>query len=436
MIYLFLDTNILMHYKDFEQINWSEIFNEDVSIILTPIVIREIDSIKDSGANAKKKKKAKALSSKIADYLLNDKKGKYIIDTCDDATEEQFESKRFNTHTNDDWLLLSAARFKNEKSENIVIVAADNYVLVKAKQLGLLYYKLPDEYLLREEPSEEEKEITILKKELERYNNRQSEPQITFEDNTNRILITRPLILDVEKIIEEEIRKEKLEYPYYPTNDAESLPPGNGPIEIDLSWVNNLSLISSIYQPSKERIDNYNSDLDEYFKEYAEYIRLVKEYEVLSSYLYKLNIKISNDGTSPTGKLNVFLEFPSNIVLYNKNNIKKEYLNPPIKPSKNVNTSSLSRSNTKLIESMGHVQIGIRGAEDTRQRNPYWDLSKRANSSYEFNYDDLNHKIEFPIDLNDLRFDLRNTSNFKIQYTIIDASLIDPIEGELHVIIN
>lgn len=421
-----------MHYKDIEQINWPEIFNEDISIILAPIVIREIDSIKDGDINAKKKKKAKALSSKIADYLLNDKKGKYIIDTCDDATEEQFENKRFNTHINDDWLLLSAIRFKDEKSNNIVIIAADNNVLVKTKQLGIPYHKLSDEYLLREEPSEEEKEITILKKELERYKNRQSKPQITFEDNTNKIFITRPPILDIEKIIEEEIRKEKLEYPYYPTNDTESLPPGNGPVEIDLSWVKDLSVISSIYQPSKERIDNYNSDLDEYLKEYAEYIRLIKEYEVLSSYLYKLNIKISNDGTRPTGKLNIFLEFPSNVILYNKQNVKIHRLNPPIKPQKELN--EFLYTNRKLAKSIKDINIGFR--EYTHQGNPYWDLSKGANLSYKFNYDDLNHKIEFPIDLNDLRFDLRKTSNFKIQYTIIDASLIDPREGELHVIIK
>lgn len=435
MIYLFLDTNILMHYKDFEQINWSEIFNEEISIILSPTVIEEIDDIKDRDSNAKKKKKAKSLSAKIADYLLYDKHGKYPVKTCYNATREQFEDKQFNIDKKDDWFILSAIRFMQEQSENIIIVAADNTVLYKSKMQGIPYHILSEEYLQFEEPSEEEKEITILKKELERYKNRQSKPQITFENNTNKIFLTKPPILDIEKIIEDEIRKEKLEYPYYPTNDGESLPPGNGPVEIDLSWVKDLSVISSIYQPSNEQIDNYNSDLDEYFKEYAEYIRLIKEYEVLSSYLYKLKTKISNDGTSPTGKLNVFLKFPSNVILYNKQNIKTYRLNPPIKPQKELNQSLFSsRDSAKLKESLKQITSGLR--EYTHQGNPYWDLSKKANSSYKFSYDDLNHKIELPIDLNDLRFDLRNTSNFKIQYTIIDASLIDPIEGELHVIIK
>lgn len=39
----------------------------------------------------------------------------------------------------------------------MILVAADNGILVKAKQVGLNYYQMPDKYKLKEELSDEEK---------------------------------------------------------------------------------------------------------------------------------------------------------------------------------------------------------------------------------------------------------------------------------------
>jgi hypothetical protein len=45
MKYLVIDTNIYIHYADYEQMRWEDIFNDDVSIIIPPKVQREIDKI-------------------------------------------------------------------------------------------------------------------------------------------------------------------------------------------------------------------------------------------------------------------------------------------------------------------------------------------------------------------------------------------------------
>ena len=48
MKYLFLDTNVYLHYIDFEQIDWKKLIDSDFTIVVPPIVIREIDKHKDN----------------------------------------------------------------------------------------------------------------------------------------------------------------------------------------------------------------------------------------------------------------------------------------------------------------------------------------------------------------------------------------------------
>ena len=55
MKHLILDTNIYIHYLDFEQIKWEDIFGEDICIVIPPKVQREIDKIKDQSGSFKKK---------------------------------------------------------------------------------------------------------------------------------------------------------------------------------------------------------------------------------------------------------------------------------------------------------------------------------------------------------------------------------------------
>lgn len=157
MKYLILDTNIYIHFIDFEQIDWMRIFNDNICIVIPPKVQREIDKLKDQSTSPKKRKKAKQASAKIADYLLNDKSGKYQVKTCKDPRASEFDEDIFNKDVADNWILLSAIRLKNEENIEVILVAADNGILVKAKQVGLNYYQMPDKYKLKEELSDEEK---------------------------------------------------------------------------------------------------------------------------------------------------------------------------------------------------------------------------------------------------------------------------------------
>lgn len=57
----------------------------------------------------------------------------------------------------------------------------DNNLLIKAKEQGIQFYKLDDEYKLSKELSKEEKTIRELQKELNLYKNRKPNPVVHFK---------------------------------------------------------------------------------------------------------------------------------------------------------------------------------------------------------------------------------------------------------------
>ena len=70
MKYLFLDTNIYLHYIDVEQINWDKIVGDtSITIVVPRITIREIDQHKDQ-SRRKIQKRAKVISAKFAQGFL------------------------------------------------------------------------------------------------------------------------------------------------------------------------------------------------------------------------------------------------------------------------------------------------------------------------------------------------------------------------------
>ena len=155
--------------------------------------------------------------------------------------------------------------------------------------------------------------------------------------------------------------------------------------------------------------------------------------------MFRLEFVIANRGTNPTGEIHLFLHFPPNIRLYNRQNIKRKHLNEPIIPSPiSFGYSMLiNRSMQKEMASMAQIKFDpINGAYDTRPTFPYWDLSLNAKYDYHIQKDSLPHNMEMPILVDELYVDLIEISSFKIEYSILDSGLIDPIKGSLGVIIE
>ena len=414
MKYLFLDTNIYLHYIDVEQINWNKIVEDaDITIVVPRITLREIDQHKDQ-SRGKIQKRAKAISAKFAQIFLDGKAFKYTFALCDEPAASSFDGGKFNIHINDDWFILSALH-SNYDVADIVVISSDTNLLLKAKENGLDFRKMSDEYRLKEELSDEEKEIKALKIELEKYKNRQPKPSVIFEkEESDKQILKRPNKRDLEDELSIYMENLKKEYPYWERGKV-----------CTSSNLFGLNLLVT-----QEQIDKYNAELNDYFEEEEEFQRFLLQKDILDERFRELSFGISNDGNAQTGDMNVFIEFPEHINLYNRDSKISIDNIAPVKPT----SYGLDR---KFLRSM-EVENYLRPFGNGIPQIYCWDtehpIKKRE---FKFKYSNLNHGMIRYLDIKDsIYIDIGSCDSFNIRWGIIDSKLIEPIEGILHVIIE
>lgn len=251
MKYLFLDTNIFLHFVDFEQIPWADLIGDsEITIVVSDIVAQEIDKHKDT-ARGKIQKRAKKISSKLTEVFLEDKKMNLPIVYCDSVPSNlpADVKDKFDPMSQDDKILMSvlASEFKNE---NVVIVSYDNPILIKSKKIGLKYLKMPDTYLLKEELSEEEKELDKYKKELAAIKNRMSKPILVLNNEKEVLHIEKGQIIDIDNVLHEYMSEIKNKYPY------KQLPNRDGALK-SIQYIE-----ASLILSDSRNIKRYNDFLD------------------------------------------------------------------------------------------------------------------------------------------------------------------------------
>src|SRR3989442_566400 len=69
-VYCFLDTNILLHFQTFNEVDWPKVLNAtQVCLVLAPIVLRELDKHKDDYHNERRRNRARVILSQLKPLL-------------------------------------------------------------------------------------------------------------------------------------------------------------------------------------------------------------------------------------------------------------------------------------------------------------------------------------------------------------------------------
>ena len=64
-LFTFIDTNVLLHYRFFDEVNWAaQVGADEVTLVFAPVVFDELDKKKWSGTH-KQKKRADAVLKRI-----------------------------------------------------------------------------------------------------------------------------------------------------------------------------------------------------------------------------------------------------------------------------------------------------------------------------------------------------------------------------------
>lgn len=416
MKYLVIDTNVFIHYKDFEQIDWKSLVGDDTTICVTQKVISEIDKHKDQ-SRGRIQKRAKKISTRFSAIFLQEEVPQINIEVVDNPPATAFNDEQFHKDINDDWIILSALHSAHSKAD-IIVVSGDNGILMKAKSHGLGYYLMPDALLLAEEPSDEEKEIRQLKQQLAKYESRRPAPRVEFEDETDLLTIIKPTFIDVQKETEKYETELRSSHAYQSTTDE----PRN-----DLTYLMSQTLNLAYSTPGQR--EEYNKELDEYFKKKLMLKQVQLGKQLMDQRLVKLEFWLGNTGTAALGNSVIFLTFPENVAIYTQNSKVNVRCEDPGEPILKNNLNIYNESLMAIIN----------GNNKHHETYELWDVNKKLDrQELNFSSSELIHGMKCPLEnrKEDYYIDIARCGNFTIKWSVRDSELIDPVEGELHVVIK
>lgn len=442
--YVFLDTNIFLHYQDFDQIKWSDVLGTgSITIVIPPVTVRELNSQKDSPQYPKKiKTRAGKTLIKLHNYfassLLTKIKEELEIYLEDRDPLIDFTDNQLSWEIKDDHLIASIIMYRNEKPDSqFILVTSDSglALMAKGKRHGIQVIKLDDSLRLKEEPDLDQEKIKELQLELDEIKRIIPKLSLVFADKSQHSTFTPKIsIAQSEVDIEAKVASLKSQYPKFnekPKDVPEKKPaiPTDFPASIAESLRNPLGIIS------QDDIAKYNADLDRFFEKYNEYLRRKVHFENQESNTIQLDIFLENDGTAPGEDIDIFMHFPDGFKIVKKLPSAPHEPTPPGKPKTQM--EKLMESNQSLTRLIDFPVIHPPNYSNTPP-NISSPSIKRIHS-YEVNVhvQHIKHGFLEQLDPLFIIFDSYDTaSSFHVDYRILAANVPTEISGQLHIVIQ
>ena len=164
MKYIFIDTNIFLHFQDFRKIEWNnEAKVKECTLVIAPIVLDELDEKKigTSRIGNKARQVLNTVENLIDKAALNESIGFEVL--LEKPMQRIYDENELNFKEQDHRLIASIIDFKEKRQVGDVMLCTNDIgPRLRAKQYGITSLKLSDKYLLPEQESEIEKKIKKL----------------------------------------------------------------------------------------------------------------------------------------------------------------------------------------------------------------------------------------------------------------------------------
>ncbi len=429
VVYIFPDTNIFIHGRHFEEIDWPVLVGSaNITLMLAPSVITELDKHKYNPAK-KVAQRAKKLLPKVEAIILNPANCKWNVTAIPRRPSTEFlEQHHLDSKDQDDVLLATILEFKETigKGDHAILITNDTGPRLKAVSLKITAQSLPDDYLMPDEPDESEKKLALLQKELEQYRNKIPLVSLEFENGNNYLEIEKPYIpKSQEEFVNGKMQEIWKEFsPLVFQEDNSVMLPGGKRMIYPLAF----SVV-------KAQVDLYNEELKDFFTQYEEYF--VKEYQRAYFLLNccPVSIQIKNTGTVPAQDIDIFMHFPDGFDIIEEDDIPEtgKKPSPPHKPKHAFDLQVPSFSLGELTSRLHPVQ---HRADLSHFNTNVGSPSIKKTNSYDVNVHvrSVKHNQSEQLDKLWLKYDdMRNAKGFTVDYRIMAANITQVVAGKLNV---
>jgi hypothetical protein len=313
MNHLFIDTNIIIHFKALDEIKWSKLIGGRYQFVFAPVILTELDKHKNN-TNSKIAKRAKNFATKLV-------KGNYgslpILLLLKRPVPAIFVREQLDPGHQDDCLIASILQFKEEtdRESKVFWVTDDSFAQVRAGTYGIEVLTLSEELRVDVGKDEELKEIEKLKKEIAQLKGKVPNVTLRFPENTMFCEYKIPMSKNTyEEFRRIEMTKVKLENPLMEILDMDAY---KNPALLIFAQISALS--------NRTRI-KYNEELTAYYGEYEKYLQYQYIHNAKLRRLLTLSLILVNDGNTPAEDIDIKLH------LSNGFEVLENAPEPPVKP--------------------------------------------------------------------------------------------------------
>ena len=190
-LYFFVDTNLFIHCHAPEQLDWSPWHEfEEVRLIVSTPVLREIDRLKSRGGRVGNR--ARAASAMFREMLgqthkvVHAQSPRVVLSVEPQHTYAPDLADRLNYAERDDQLIGTVHQFaRSNPSSDARLLTHDTIPLYTARGLDLTADQIPDDWLLPPETTETERKMAALEAENSRLKAAEPSFSIRCEDQSN-----------------------------------------------------------------------------------------------------------------------------------------------------------------------------------------------------------------------------------------------------------
>lgn len=187
---LLVDTNILLHYRPLDEIDWPrEVGADEVEILIAPTLIRELEKHKASSPIKQVRKRAvdrvKWLHSQLSASPKRELRSGVTLRFIPHEPSIDFHDHQLDRDIADDWLIAHAIEESQDESSSLSIITADTGLHAKSlhRNLDVVFWD-DNPYKLMDEEDSEQKQIRELQAKIRDYTNLMPKLRLQYEDGT------------------------------------------------------------------------------------------------------------------------------------------------------------------------------------------------------------------------------------------------------------
>jgi hypothetical protein len=306
--FAFYDTNVLLHFEFFDQVDWHRILGVDeVTLVFAPVTLSEVDRHGWSGSR-RERTRAKAIVKKVLALGLSTipvrlRPGVWVVALDSEPADSVYAKHRLQTQSADDRLIASFVSFREvHPDDRVLILSADAGLHTKARSRRIEAVVPPDRLALPDEPDDVDRGLQKARRELAEAKRAMPDLNLTFGGRSTHARFDVQLVRTFDDTtlgqLQEAWRKR---YPHIEPTPQSLLDPFGGEIRFP-------SFEGLPGYTSPEQAQKYNADVDQLRAIYEAYLKLWPSEINRRLRTLKFTLVLENIGTAPADDVDVELD--------------------------------------------------------------------------------------------------------------------------------